>query len=187
MPSGATAGAGVSAAATGAAATASLNPFWAASNWYFESNNTEIAGGSYQLTTSQKSFSVPLNTNGFLKDYRIVVRSTGAVDGTPQGDAPWNLFQNITFKVPNGSEFFQDSTGYDHFLWQSYARPWEGNPTQWFDYGRNINPSFTLKLAPEIRQTAGALANMDSRRNYIVSGQIATLTQLNGSSGSTAP
>jgi len=187
MPSGATAGAAASASAGTSGGAGARNPFWAASNWYFESNNTEIVNGSWQLTSSQKSFSVPLNTNGFLRDYRIVVRSTGAVGGTPQGDGPFNLFQNITFKVPNGSEFFQDATGYDHFLFQSYGRPWEGNPTEWFDYSRNINPSFTLKLSPEIRHTAGSLANMDSRRNYVVSGQIATTTQLNGSSASTAP
>lgn len=183
MPSGAVAGA--SGAGAGASPTA-LNPFWSASNWYFEANNVEIAGGSFQLTTSQKSFSVPLNTNGFLKDYRIVVRSSGGVGGTPTGDAPWNLFQNITFKVPNGSEFFQDATGYDHFLHQAYGRPWEGDPTLWYDYARNINPSFTLKLAPELRYTAGALANMDSRRNYVVSGQLATSAQLS-SSITTAP
>lgn len=185
MPSGAVAAAG-SGAGSSAPATA-LNPFWAASNWYFEPNNIEIAGGSWQLTTSQKSFSVPLNTNGFLKDYRIVFRSTGAVGGAPTGGNPGNLFQNITFKVPNGSEFFQDATGEDHEFFQAYGRPWEGDPTQWYDYARNINPSGTLKLSPEIRYTAGALANMDSRRNYVVAGQIATAAQLNGSGVTTAP
>lgn len=185
MPSGAVAGAG--AGAGGSAPSSALNPFWAASNWYFEPNNLEIANGSWQLTASQKSFSVPLNTNGFLKDYRIVFRSTGAVGGAPTGDAPMNLFQNITFKVPNGSEFFQDATGWDHQQFQAYGRPWEGDPTQWYDYARNINPSGTLKLAPEIRYTAGALANMDSRRNYVVAGQLATIAQLNGNSATTAP
>jgi hypothetical protein len=185
MPSGAVAAAG-SGAGSSAPATA-LNPFWAASNWYFEPNNIEIAGGSFQLTTSQKAFSVPLNTNGFLKDYRITYRSTGAVGGAPTGGNPNNLFQNITFKVPNGSEFFQDATGEDHQFFQAYGRPWEGDPTQWYDYARNINPSGTLKLSPEIRYTAGALANMDSRRNYVVAGQIATAAQLNGSGVTTAP
>lgn len=185
MPSGAVAAAG-SGAGSSAPATA-LNPFWAASNWYYEPNNIEIAGGSWQLTSSQKSFSVPLNTNGFLKDYRICYRSNGAVGGAPTGSNPNGLFQNITFKVPNGSEFFQDSTGEDHQFFQAYGRPWEGDPTQWYDYARNINPSGTLKLSPEIRYTAGALANMDSRRNYVVAGQIATAAQLNGSGVTTAP
>lgn len=185
MPSAAVAGAGT--ASSGAPAQA-MNPFWAASNWYFEPNSQEIANGSWQLTTSQKSFSVQLNSNGWLKDYRIVCRSTGAVGGAPTGDNPYNLFQNITFQTPSGAEFFQDATGWDHgAFFQPYGRPWEGNPLQWFDYGRGINPSFTLKLTPEIRYTAGALANMDGRRLYKVQGQIATAAQLNGSGVTTAP
>lgn len=183
MPSGATAGAAASSG--GGGGVQAQNPFWSASNWYFESNNTEIAGGSFQLGAGQKPFSVPLNTNGFLRDYRIVYRSTGAVGGVPSADQ--NIFANITFKVPNGSEFFQDSTQFDHRLFQAFGRPWEGNPDLWYDYARNINPSGTLKLSPEVRHTFGALANMDSRRNYVVAGQIATLTSLNGPNASTAP
>lgn len=184
MASGGMAGAGGGASA---GPVASMNPFWAASNWYFQPNSQEIANGSWQTTTSQKAFGVQLDSNGFLKDYRIVVRSSGAVGGAPTGDGPFNLFQNITFQTPSGQEFFQDMTGFDHFLFQAYARPWEGNPVQWYDYAKNINPSFTLKLSPEIRYTAGALANMDTRRNYRVQGQIATSAQLNGSGVSTAP
>jgi hypothetical protein len=184
MPSGAVAGAGSS---SSSAPPASMNPFWAASNWYFEPNSQEIANGSYQLTTSQKSFSVQLNSNGWMRDYRIVVRSSGGVGGAPTGDNPDNLFQNITFQTPSGSEFFQDMTGFDQGLFQAFGRPWEGNPLQWYDYAKNINPSFTLKLAPEIRYTAGALANMDGRRLYKVQGQIATSAQLNGLGVTTAP
>src|ERR1700730_18582390 len=104
MPSGAVGGAGASAPS---APAATMNPFWAASNWYFESNSQEIANGSYLLTTSQKSFSVQLNSNGWMRDYRIVVRSSGAVGGAPTGDNPYNVFQNITFQTPSGSEFYQ--------------------------------------------------------------------------------
>jgi hypothetical protein len=164
-----------------------MNPFWAASNWYFEPNSQEINNGSLLLTTSQKSFSVQLNSNGWMRDYRISVRSSGAVGGAPSGDSPENLFQNITFQTPSGSEFFQDMSGHDHKLFQAFGRPWEGNPTQWYDYAKSINPSFTLKLAPEVRYTAGALANMDGRRLYKVQGQLATAAQLNGAGVSTAP
>lgn len=184
MPSGAVGGTGTAPSAP----QASMNPFWAASNWYFEPNSQEIANGTWQLTTSQKSFSVQLNSNGWMRDYRIVVRSTGAVGGAPSQDSPYNLFQNITFQTPSGSEFFQDMTGWDHMAFmQPYGRPWEGNPTEWYDYARSANPSFTMKLSPEIRYTAGALANMDGRRLYKVQGQLATAAQLNGSGVTTAP
>jgi hypothetical protein len=185
MPSGAVAGAGAS---TGAAtSSAGTNPFWSASNWYFEPNSNAIANGSTQLTTAQQPFSLQLNSNGFLRDGRIVVRSSGAVGGIPQPDSPTNLFQNLTFANPNGSQFFQDHTGWHYQMYQAYGRPWEGDPTKWYDYGQNINPSFTLKLSPEIRFTAGALPNMDDRRQYKIQGNIAAYSTIISGTVSTAP
>lgn len=185
MASGAVVGA---AAGVGASPTAAGgNPFWAASNWYFETNNDEIANGSWQLTTAQKAFKINLNSNGFLKDYRTVFRSTGGVGGTAAPDGPWNLFQNIAFETPNGSQFFKPHTGYQHLLYQAYGRPWEGDPTQWYDYAHSINPSGTFKLAPELRYTAGALANMDSRRLYNIQGAIGPISSVISGSNTTAP
>lgn len=175
MPAGAVAAAGSPAGDTSAAM---VNPFWAASNWYFEPNSQEILNGSRQLTTAPQSFSVQLNTNGFMRDYRIMVRSSGGVGGTVQPDNPMSLFQNTTFQTPNGSEFFQPHPGYYYQLYQAYGRPWEGDPTQWYDYAASINPSFTMKLTPEIRYTAGALSNMDSRRQYKVQGQIGAVNSI---------
>lgn len=140
-----------------------MNPFWAASNWYFEPNNEEIANGSYQLTTSQKPFKINLNSNGWLRNYRCVVRSTGGVGGTAAADGPWNLFQNTSFQTTTGSQFFKNHSGYEYMLYQAYGRPWEGDPTQAWDFSQSINPSFSFKLAPELRNTAGALPNMDDR------------------------
>lgn len=186
MAAGATVGAAAG-ASVNAATQPGMNPFWSASNWYFEPNSNEIANGSFQLTTAPKPFRIQLDTNGFLRDYRCVVRSSGAVGGTAAADGPYSLFSNITFQTPNGSEFFQDMGGYNHFLHQAYGRPWEGNPTQWFDFAQSINPSFTLKLAPEIRYTAGVLPNMDSRRQYIVQGYIGAISSVISGSNSTAP
>lgn len=184
MPAAATAAA---AAGPTSAPSAGMNPFWSASNWYFEPNSNTILNGSAALTTSAQPFSLQLNSNGFLKDLRIIVRSSGAVGGVAAADSPWNLFQNLTFENPNGSQFFQDHTGYQHFLYQAFGRPWEGDPTQWYDYGRSINPSFTLKLAPECRFTAGALPNMDSRRQYKVQGYVAPQSTITTGTITTPP
>lgn len=185
MPAGAVAaGAGVG---MNAAASGTMNPFWAASNWYFEQNNDEIASGSYQLTAAQKPFKINLNSNGFLKDYRCVVRSSGAVGGTAAPDGPWNLFQNTALETPDGSQFFKPHSGWQYLMYQAYGRPWEGNPTQWYDYAAGINPSFTFKVAPELRYTAGALANMDSRRLYNLQGSIGAVSSVISGSNSTAP
>lgn len=185
MPSGAVTSAGTS--STDATTSGMMNPFWAASNWYFEPNSNEILNGSRQLGTSPVPFSVQLNTNGFMRDYRIVVRSSGAVGGTVQPDGAYGLFQNTTFQTPNGSEFFQPHPGYYYLLYQAYGRPWEGDPTKWYDYAASINPSFTMKLSPELRYTAGALANMDSRRQYKVQGQVGAVNSIISGTVTTAP
>jgi hypothetical protein len=185
MPAGAVAGA--AAPGTGTAPTVAMNPFWAASNWYFESNNQEISNGSRLLTTSPLAFSINLDTNGFLKDYRCVVRSSGAVGGTAHPDGSWNLFQNVSFGTPNGSQFFKPHSGTEYLYYQAYGRPWEGDPTQWFDYVSGINPAFTFKLAPELRYTAGTLPNMDARRPYQVQGNIGAISSVISGSNTTAP
>lgn len=184
MPAGAVVGA---AGQQAAAPSVGMNPFWSASNWYFEPNSQEISNGSKQLTTSAVNFSIQLNTNGFLKDYRCIVRSSGGVGGSAAADGPWNLFQNVTFQTPNGSEFFQPHSGYYYLLYNAYGRPWEGDPTQQYDYAQSINPSFTFKLPPELRYTAAAVANMDSRRQYKVQGQIGAVSSIISGSNSTAP
>jgi hypothetical protein len=177
-------------AAQAPAATASpvaANPFWAASNWYAEPNNDEILNGSYQLTGSAKSFNISLNSNGYTRDMRTAVRSSGAVGGTPQPDSPDNLFQNVSFKTPTGSEFYQDSTGWDQMVFQALGHPWEGNPAQAYDYAQSINPSFTFKLSPELRHTAGALPNMDDRRLYKFTGYIGQNSTITAGTITTSP
>lgn len=187
MPAGAVVGS-ASVGVQGNSAGAGLsNPFWAASNWYFETNNDEISNGSWQLTTANKAFKINTNSNGFLKDYRCVVRSSGAVGGTAAADGPWNLFQNTAFETPDGSQFFKPHSGYEYMLYQAYGRPWEGDPTQAYDYAQSINPAFTFKIAPELRYTAGALANMDSRRLYNVQGNIGPITSVISGVNTTAP
>lgn len=182
MASGALAG---SSKATPAPASSGMNPFWTASNWYFQSNSQEILNGSYQLTANRKNFGVQLDTNGFLKDYRIIYRSSGGVGGQAAADP--GLFQNTSFQAPNGSEFFKPLSHFQYLLFQAYGRPWEGDPTRWYDWAQSINPSGTLKIAPEIRATASTLQNMDSRKQYKLAGQIGATSDIATGTVSTAP
>ncbi len=185
MASGALAGSTKTAAS--AAASPGMNPFWTASNWYFEPQSQEILNGSYQLTGSRKNFGIQLDTNGFLKDGRTVFRSAGAVGGTAAPDGSYSLFQQTSFQAPNGSEFFKPLSGWQYLNLQAYGRPWEGDPTQWYDYASNINPSGTIKFAPEIRHTAASLQNMDSRKQYKIQGQIGAVGDVISGTNSTAP
>lgn len=163
---------------------AGMNPFWYASNFYAQKNNAQIA--ATQLTTSQTAFNLPLDSLGFLRGARIQVRSTGGAGGAVTADNPWNLFQNLSFNNVDGGNILYAMDGYSHMLYQAYGRPWQGDPTQAYDYAQSINPSFTLKLAPEVRHTAGVLANTDARSQYRVQGNLATAATLT-TSGSTAP
>lgn len=184
MAAGAVAGASASTTAT---PSATMNPFWSSSNWYFQSNNDNILNGSTQLTTSQQPFSINLDSNGFLRKFRCVVRSSGAIGGTPAADGPWNLFQNTSFQAPNGNQFFKTHSGFQYLNYKAYGRPWEGDPTRNYDYAKSINPSFTFELAPELRNTFGSLQNMDDRRQYKIQGSIGSISSVIAGTSSTAP
>ncbi len=176
-----------SSTANPATTSASMNPFWAASQWYFQANNDQILNGSAQLTTSQQSFSINLDSNGWLRKFRCVVRSSGAVGGTPAADGPWNVFQNTSFQAPNGNQFFKTHNGWQYLNYKAFGRPWEGDPTRNYDYAKSINPSFTFDVAPEVRNTFGALQNQDDRRQYKVQGSIGTIANVISGTVSTAP
>lgn len=168
--------------ATGAAGS---NPFYFASNYYIQKNNQQIA--ATQLSTTQAPFNLAVDSIGFLRGFRMQVRSTGGVGGAVTADNPWNLFQNLSFNNVDGGNILFPMTGYEHMLYQAYGRPWEGNPFASYDYAQSINPSFTLKLRPEVRHTVGALDNTDARSQYQIQGNLATAATLSSGTISTAP
>jgi hypothetical protein len=174
-----------SAASSGASTGGGQNPFWYASNYYAQKNNAQIAATT--LSTTQTAFNLPLDSLGFMRGARVQVRSTGAVGGVATPDNPWNLFQNLSFNNVDGGNILYPMDGYAQMLYQAYGRPWQGNPTAGYDYAMNINPSFTLKLAPEIRYTAGALANTDARSQYRLQGNLALQSTVTSGTISTAP
>jgi len=66
----------------------------------------------------------------------------------------------------DGSEIMKPMGGYAYYLGQRFFRPWWGDPAKRRDYSAGANPSGTLLVAPEIRHTAGVLANTDARSQY---------------------
>lgn len=175
---------GTTAAAAPATVTGS-NPFWYASNYYAQKNNAQIPVTI--LTTSQSAFNLPMDSLNYLRGARIQVRSSGGVGGTVTADNPWNLFQNLSFNNVDGGNILYAMDGYSHMLYQAYGRPWQGDPTNSYDYAQSINPSFTLKLAPEIRSTVGALFNTDARSQYRLQGNLALQSTLSSGTITTAP
>ena len=169
------------------ATSAQARPFWASSNYYLQKNNDQINNGANLLLSSSKpNFNLRVDAGGFLRGVRIQVRSAGGVGGTASADNPWNLFQNLIFSDAGNAQIFNSTNGYESMLYNAYGRPWEGDPTQAYDYAQSINPSFTLKLYPEIRHTLGALSNTDPRSQYRIQGNVSASTDLVSGSISTA-
>ena len=190
MPAAAAAG-----QSSAAPAAAGGNPFQLASNLYCEKNNVGSQSGA-TVAASQISGGGQINAGQYLRGVRLVVR-TQAAGGTtsPQNavnDWPWNILTQIDFVNVDGSEILYVMGGYAHYLAQKYTRPWLGDPALYPDaaFCSTVSPQFTLFLQPEIRWTAGCLANTDTRSQYRVDYSVDTLTNIqnaNGGSYSSGP
>lgn len=157
-------------------------PFFYGSNLYVE----KFASESWQLTTTAQEFSQNINPGGFLRGVRLEVRSSGGVTGTATADNPWNVFQSITLENIDGAPIHYPMNGYAYYIGNRFGRPWDGDPATRFDYAQGNNPSFSLFIRPEIRHTAGVLANTDARALYRIRFTVNTWANVI-SSGGTAP
>ena len=168
MPQGAVGGgnAGAGNQATGAVGA---NPFQIATNLYAE-KNLQGAQTGIQLTGSQIPGGGSINAGQYLRALRLMVRTTvAAVGGTVVGDAPWSIFNQLDMVNVDGSEILYNMGGYAYYLGEKYFRPWLADPGRRYDYqaaSATSAGSFTLSLQPEIRFTAGVLANTDTRSQY---------------------
>lgn len=164
---------------TGATASGgSQNPFQFATNWYAEKIVSNLTGIPTPLGTGQVPFFIQVNPGNFYRGTKFIVRSSGLTAGTPTQDAPTNLFANIDLENTDGAEILYSMGGFAHEIIQTYGRPWFGNLRQAYDFSAGPNPSFTLFLSSEIRNTAGVLANTDSRSQYRHTGSLATAATL---------
>ncbi len=184
-------------AAAGAPAQASGggggNPFQLASNWYAEKNNQ---GGTTSFTIGASNASVggSINAGQYLRGLRLLVRTTtagtaGTAASTP--DFPFNILTNVDLVNVDGSEILYSMGGYAHYIAQKYTHPWQGDPATYPDAAAStvLSPQFTLFLQPEIRWTAGCLANTDTRSQYRFDATIDTATNIvqGGTGWSTGP
>jgi hypothetical protein len=178
-----TAGTANSGAATAApAGGGGVVPFFFGSNQYVEKFDTN----TFQLTTTSQQFTRNVIPGGFLRGVRMEVRSTGGAGGTATADNPWNAFSSISLENIDGQPIIYPMDGYAHYIASAYCRPWYGDPARRFDYVQGINPSFSLFLSPEIRHTAGVLANTDARALYRTVYTLNTFANVI-TSGTTAP
>jgi hypothetical protein len=165
------------------------NPFQLATNLYCEKNNVGNLATT-TVTTSQTAGGGQVNAGQYLRGIRLVVRSqasasTAALNGAIN-DFPFNLLTGLDFVNVDGSEILYVMGGYAHYLAQKYTRPWLGDPLYYPDAQQAITamPQFTLFLQPEIRWTAGVLANTDTRSQYRFDYSVDTIANITGANGS---
>lgn len=158
-------------------------PFFYGSNLYSQKFGTVDA---FQLTTTAQEYTYNVIPGGFLRGVRLSMRSSGGVGGTATADNPWNVFSSAKLENVDGSEIVKPMNGYAHYTAQRFFRPWHGDPARRRDYAAGANPSGSLFLQPEIRHTAGVLANTDARSQYRVSYTLNTAANVI-TSGTTAP
>jgi hypothetical protein len=145
------------------------NPFQIATNLYAE-KNLQGAQTGLLLTGSAIPGGGSVNAGQFLRALRLMVRTT-VVGGTvvPLGDAPYSVFSQLDLTNVDGSEILYNMGGYAYYLGEKYFRPWLTDPGRRYDFqaaSATSAGSFTLALMPEIRFTAGVLANTDTRSQY---------------------
>src|SRR5215472_14211792 len=184
MAAAAAAGAGAAAPPSGGGG----NPFQLATNLYCEKNQVGNLTAS-TVTTSQTVGGGQVNAGQYLRGVRLVVRAQASASVTTQNaainDWPWNVLTQIDLVNVDGSEILYVMGGYAHYLAQKYGRPWLGDPALYSDaiMATNLAPQFTLFLQPEIRWTAGVLANTDTRSQYRFDYALESLTNINTANG----
>ena len=196
MPAAPAAGAAVG----GAPAAAGGNPFQLATNLYCEKNQQGVVA-SYTVTTSQSANGAAINSGQYLRGVHLILRTvtTGAAATVAAGannvdDRPWSFLTQIDLVNVDGSEIKYPMGGYAHYLIQALGKPWLGDPALYPDAanGTTLSPQGTLFLQPEIRWTAGVLANTDTRSQYRFDYTFDTLANIvaantGGNTYSTAP
>jgi hypothetical protein len=156
-------------------------PFFYGTNQYAEKFNAT----SQLLAAAQVEVSLNVVPGGFMRGVRLEVRSTGGVIGTGAvaADGPWTSLASVSLENIDGAPIQYPMACYSHMIRNMFSRPWHGDPSRRFDFSNTVNPSFSLFMQPEIRQTAGVLANTDARSQYRIKYTFATATQFLGTVG----
>lgn len=163
-------------ASAGGATGVGQNPFQIATNLYAEKNLQGLQTGIL-ATAGQQQFGGSINAGQFLRGLRLMVRPATAAVGLSAvngrtfatGDGAFDIIASADMVNVDGSEILYNMSAYAHYLQQKYSKPWLRDRVQAYDY---VPPTatgggaFTLFLQPEIRWTAGVLANTDTRSQY---------------------
>jgi hypothetical protein len=160
-------------------------PFFYGTNQYAEKFNTTTT----TLTTTAVEVPNNVKPGGFLRGVRANWTAASGVLGgaTLSGDAPASVFASATLENIDGAPIIYPKGGYAHMINQWFSRPWNGDPQRRASWSASINPSGSLFFQPEIRHTAGVLANTDARAQYSFRYTLTTLANYASGGAPTAP
>jgi hypothetical protein len=154
----------------GGGGVAGANPFQIATNLYAEKNlqgavTSQILSG----TSIQQGGSV--NAGQYLRALRLMYRTTvvGVAGTGLNTDGAIAAISGADLTNVDGSEILYNMSGFAHIMSEKYFRPWLTPADRRYDYivaSATSAGAFTLSLQPEIRFTAGVLANTDTRSQY---------------------
>lgn len=187
MAAGATGGgSGGGQASNAGAGAGGQNPFQIATNLYAEKNLQGLLTG-VAAGVGQQQFGGSINAGQFLRGVRLMVRNSNTpsaivnVNGKAfaSADGAFDVIANADITNVDGSEILYNMPASSHYWAQKYAKPWLRDRAYAYDYqplAAANGGSFTLFLQPEVRFTAGVLANTDTRSQYRLDYTLAAMT-----------
>ena len=147
----------------------------------------KMVTNTVQFSANTPEYVQNVTPGGFLRGIRLIASSTGGVGGTLTADAPFIMYQSISFENIDGSPILYPMNGYAYMLVVKYFMPWLGDPAKNYKYSSNqATQGWALPLRCEIRNTASVLANTDARAQYRIRYTLNNTTAI-GSGYSTAP
>jgi hypothetical protein len=176
-------------AAAGAAAAAptsgggggGTNPFQIATNLYAEKNLNGLVAAQLLVQAQGIPGGGQINAGQYLRGLRLIVRTTtvgatmpvtgdipfGGTSGTAGAGVASGIFSQLDLVNVDGSEILYNMNGFAHYCGQKFGKPWLQQWDTAYDYVTSATTvSFTAFLQPEIRFSAGVLANTDTRSQY---------------------
>lgn len=147
---------------------------------------------SVQLDANQHTVTpVPEITPGnFLSGVTLAITSASGVLGsasTITNDGALAVLSSIELADTGGGSILYPMTLFSHVMAQKYLRPWSGDPVKRPGFSNSINPTVTVNLGVEIRDTLAALVNTDARAQYRLNIVVAPGASLAGATGTTYP
>jgi hypothetical protein len=163
-----------------------MNPFQIATNLYAEKNLQGLLTG-VAATVSAQQFGGSINAGQYLRGVRIMVRNANTPATLTQvggvaianADGSFAVLQNADITNVDGSEILYNMSAFAHYLMQKNGKPWLKDRALAYDYqplAAANGGAFTLFMQPEIRFTAGVLANTDTRSQYRLDYTLAPVT-----------